>query len=412
MKKIIFVLTASFLLMTTALFAQSISTTLFYVATSGMTQPESPDTFRTFQAPHLSLGRVVFVGHGTRNTTGLYANLRGPVGVIANTRTLAPHDSGSFTSFRNLLHTDKISASHTSSIYGDHIAFLGTDAQWRTGIYRYSIIRDIDMVANQVTPIPHGQGRFIGFAYPTMMANNGVAFWGKGNTDQEGIYRTNKHGLLRRLADTNTNIPEGKGKFQHFLDMSFSHNAKTALDFAFIGEGISQQTGIYRMKAGHMSKLADTNTHLPGKEVGFFTQFSDLDYDAAQQRVVFVGHGILEQQGIYLTNGKQAALAVSQQSLLPDGVGHFVSFSHPSFLGNSIVFQGVGARGEEGVFLYHNDGLYKLMSTLDTLNHQAIVKVLLSDDATSNHQLAVLVKFKNNTEGVYIISLQDDSLVV
>jgi hypothetical protein len=73
-----------------------------------------------------------------------------------------------------------------------------------------------------------------------------------------GLYRSDNAGPLSGIADTNTNIPSGTGKFRIFGDPSL-----ISTDAYFVGLGSSNQSGVYLHSAGSLTRLFDNNTNEP-----------------------------------------------------------------------------------------------------------------------------------------------------
>jgi hypothetical protein len=129
----------------------------------------------------------------------------------------------------------------------------------------------LNTVANTgATLIPAGSGTFTSFTnsgVPTdpCISGGNVTFWGAG-TGQQGIYAS-LFGTLTKIADLNTSIPGGTGKFTNFtpVDPCISGG-----NVAFVGNGLGSQ-GVYTRiwptdpeSPSQPIKFADFNTAIPG----------------------------------------------------------------------------------------------------------------------------------------------------
>ena len=91
-----------------------------------------------------------------------------------------------------------------------------------------------------------------------------VAFRGLSGSGQDGEYLFDQ-GVLNRIADTSTAIPNGVGNFTNFSPISFDSG-----NFVFV-VGENNQKGIYTNLGGSLRKVVDRNTAIPSG-TGNFTE--------------------------------------------------------------------------------------------------------------------------------------------
>jgi hypothetical protein len=92
-----------------------------------------------------------------------------------------------------------------------------------------------------VTPISGGTGAFTAFPTDPCISFGNVTFQGQGSGGQTGIYAANLLEGLEAIADTNTLIPGGIGKFVgHPPDPCISGN-----NVVLRGQGSGGQMGVY-----------------------------------------------------------------------------------------------------------------------------------------------------------------------
>lgn len=128
----------------------------------------------------------------------------------------------------------------------------------------------LNRVADPNTPIPGGSGTFTFVSEPLVSGGN-VAFLGQGSSGQQGIYLF-EGGVLVRVADSNTPIPNGSGNFVFiFLPALSGGNVAFFGQTGFGPEG--HQEGIYLFQGGVLSRVADLNTPIPGGSGQHFTNF-------------------------------------------------------------------------------------------------------------------------------------------
>jgi len=113
----------------------------------------------------------------------------------------------------------------------------------------------ITKIADTNTAIPNGSGNFTGFGAVSLDGQD-VAFRGLGGSGQDGEYLFDQ-GVLNRIADTSTAIPNGVGNFMNFSPISLDSG-----NFAFV-VGENNQKGIYTNLGGSLRKVVDRNTAIP-----------------------------------------------------------------------------------------------------------------------------------------------------
>lgn len=155
------------------------------------------------------------------------------------------------------------------------IAFCGGNyitREW--GVFTSSTV-SLARIADTNTPIPNGTGSFTSFGHFRCTIDNGtVAFPGQGSGGQEGVY-TGNGSTLTRIADTNTPVPGGTGSFS-----SFMYPVVTSDGVSFIGLWEGSQSGLYTTIGGGLRMVADSQTTYPGS-MGFYS-FRDVTPITAQ----------------------------------------------------------------------------------------------------------------------------------
>jgi hypothetical protein len=129
-------------------------------------------------------------------------------------------------------------------------------------------------VAGTNSGIPGGSGNYTNLPSAASLSGSNVAFFGAGAGGQQGIYARSS-GVLARVADTNTAIPGGSGNFITFSPPSPITPPNPIIsgdNVAFFGSGSGNQQGVYAKISGSLTKVADTNTAIPGG-IGNFTTF-------------------------------------------------------------------------------------------------------------------------------------------
>ena len=270
--------------------------TLRAVADTNTPIPGAAGTFLGFRFdPSIDSGNIAFAGSDTTVTysaDGVYTEIGGMLDVVADSSTPIPGGSGNFSGF-------------------DIVSMDGTDTAFRAFAPSYiGLVTYIDGAFNVVmdlsTPIPGDTETFTLFGAATLDGGN-VVFLGGKNADLTGVY-TDLGGTLRVVADKNTSVPRGTGKFTDFF-----FGPVAAIDngnIAFMGARFNE-AGMYAEMQGSLMKIVDeTDTlgtdsailldggpeALGGNEAAFWAGFAD------GSEAIFVatisldvcGNGILE----------------------------------------------------------------------------------------------------------------------
>ena len=128
-----------------------------------------------------------------------------------------------------------------ASSNGLQVIWCAKDGEGNIGIFSYEDGK-IDVIVDSTTLIPNGHGTFTDFGVRESLDNGDIAFVGFGVDDQAGVYALIE-GELQAIADTNTQIPEGNGTFEHFSP--FNDVAISNGNIVFTAAGANEQGGIY-----------------------------------------------------------------------------------------------------------------------------------------------------------------------
>lgn len=384
----------------------NISINLNYLAQSGQAMPGLKETYLSFQPPSMSYGHLVYGAKGSLGSIALYSNLFGPISIIASNYTAVPGSTGNFTSFTTMVDFST-PIPNIASISSGKIAFLGTDPNFNSGLYSSASPSQISIIANSNTPAPGTQGLFSNFSHPHALSDGSIGFIASTTDGDKGIFYSNSKGILSKLVDISSSIPNGQGTFQNFRELNFSNTPSNLTTFAFVGTGSLKQVGLYVMQDNKLSMVANQNTSMPGNHVGLFSDFGSISYDAANHQIAFVGKGILGQQAIFLYNGQNITPIVSQQNLIPGGNGQFNSFATLNLQGDNLVFSATGNNNQQGIYLYQlgTASTFKVISNQDSIQGKKIKNIFLSKQALNQNQLAMLVQFTDGSSGIFIAAI-------
>jgi hypothetical protein len=178
-------------------------------------------------------------------------------------------------------------------------------------------------VADFDTVLPGSAGMFGGSegAPPALEAGR-VAFWAYGD-DADGVYMATIGSNLIRVADTTTTIPGTAMPFEAFDYVSLDGQR-----VVFLGYGTGDEDdieGIFRFDSGAISRIADLNSPVPGRTGGFL-EFGTSSADDGQ--VAFIGEDFEDvEEGVYLGDGGHLKRVADTTTVVPGQAGHFEFFN-------------------------------------------------------------------------------------
>ncbi|HEY8239924.1 MAG TPA: hypothetical protein VIH35_00675 [Kiritimatiellia bacterium] len=245
-----------------------------------------------------------------------------------------------------------------------NLAFRGVGTNAQEGFYIQVNTSGLTNAADRNTAIPNGTGPFTLFSTQAELTDGDTIFGGLGSNGQRGIY-LNRTGTLTRIADTNTPIPGGTGTFSATFNFASTDNGHAA----FRGTGSGGQAGIYGWDGLAMTNLADLTTSIPDGS-GTFTNYGDPSLDRGI--VAFQGMGTGNQMGIYVWKGGTLARVADTNTAIPSGSGAFTSIaSSASVDGGNIAFRGLGSGGQDGIYAWINGALSVVADTNTAMPSQA-----------------------------------------
>lgn len=185
-------------------------------------------------------------------------------------------------------------------------------------------------IADTNTTIPNGTETFTQFIPTVSFDGTHVVFAGAGTPSylKGGIYIYGG-GTLDIIADSNTSVPNGIGKFTPLFTVPSLHNG----DIAFRGfDNITAKFGVYSYIDGFLNVVADENTPIPGGTGTFGTGTVSSSFNNVVSindgSVAFSGAGTSFQRGIYTNVGGVLNVVVNQNTPIPGGIGNFHCFTY------------------------------------------------------------------------------------
>lgn len=210
---------------------------------------------------------------------GIYEWINGSLQMVVDTNTPQPGTTGSFGFLG------------APSLENGDVAFWSqsfSQGQWVDGIYA-RMGGTVQVIADHSTAVPGESGNFTTFATPSLDSGD-VAFWGVGSVFGGGVYAS-LNGTIQVIADQNTPIPSGQGNFTSFSDARPSlQNGKVAFRaWGFAGGTPYGQQGIFIYDAGTLSKVIARGDTIDGKMADYFeTTIESLSGDSVVFDVTFV----------------------------------------------------------------------------------------------------------------------------
>jgi hypothetical protein len=272
------------------------------------------------------------------------------------------------------------------------------------------------LVADENTPIPEGSENFSDFGSTPSISGKNVAFFGFVRSGREGIYKEiiEKFGKrkLRVVADTDTLIPDGSGKFILFGSPSISGE-----NVAFRGIGDESQRGIYKEIAENFGKrtlklVADKNTPIPEGSGNFTLSFSGISISG--KNVAFRERATpSDQAGIYKEVstffGTDLRVVADTTTPIPDGSGNFADFgSTSSISGKSVAFDGRNDSGQRGIYTDIGGELIKVIAIGDELDGLTVTSVAsIGTNGLSGNRIVFRVEFMDESRAIYVATVKE-----
>jgi hypothetical protein len=370
------------------------------------------DGFTRASPPALNGGHIAFWAKGPGDLTGIYTGpLDGPFVPVVNGTTVIPDAGGTLTSF--------------GSEFGfepGRVAFYGRNADG-LGQYLFDSGTIRQIVASDA-PIPDSDKVFDVLPYAPSIEDGHVVFPAQSTTTYgvkplRGVYLA-KDNQLSRIVDSTILVPGDNRAFSDSFASPVINNGRVA----FVGNRWDRP-GIYLhdLSSGALSKVADTNTLIPGRAETFRSfnalgQGVDLDGDM----VAFLGTAT-PVGGVYVFDSSAGKLITIAESDSPVPGGDSAVFERyfrsVSIDGGRVAF-GYGASfgyiwppppnaPRESPFygVYTNLGgtLERLIDKGDVLDGKIVSRAQMGWQGLDGNQIALEVDFTDGTDAMYVATL-------
>lgn len=215
-------------------------------------------TFGSLRDQMLSGERVAFRGQGSDGIYWRSADGSGPVTTIADTNTMIPHSTESFTRFFEF------------GMDGDLVVFMGYDGADQVGLYVRNLnTNTLSVFADSSTPSPFpGPHATLTSLYEPMIRDGRVSVKASDSNGNKGLLTDFGHGLVAPVNDTAT-APNGLGQFNGFDESSIDGNQVVFQGYTTGGGGAGVY--LYDHSNGTFTAIADETIPRPGG--GFFEGF-------------------------------------------------------------------------------------------------------------------------------------------
>ncbi len=183
----------------------------------------------------------------------------------------------------------------------------------------------------------------------------------------EGIYLY-ENGIGRKVADTDTLLPDSVEDFRNFLSISALSETHVFFDGAY-GFGTGQQFFFAPLGSLILEEANPKENPIPGG-TGTFQGISETGGALSGTNLAFVAEGENDQKGVYqveITTNVATKIADRNDTIPGDNLGRkFLDFGTAQIEGERVLFFGGISNGPlvdqlKGLYLFENDSLFRVM---------------------------------------------------
>ena len=355
--------------------------------------PGSVESFTGFgDFPAVDGDAIWFTGRGkSADLKGVYAWGQKELTVAADARTVVPGTARTFASFGEpaaadgvlVFRGEGIGSARDVRVYSYIGGKVRTLSEKTIAVCRFKG-GALEAVATDETAIPEGKGSFRDFEALLGADSHGFVVAGYGAYGQRGIYAT-REGHLVRVADLKTPIPGGRGTFS-----GFGRGPRiNGTEVVFTGYGRDGQTGVYRFDGASISVVADTNTMVASGR-GRFGAFAGVTADDGH--VTWIGRTEAGDSSLCLMSGNSLEVVADSGGHPPGRRARFDSFEQVALDGSDVAFTARGAWGQ-GLYVRLGGVMGKVVETGDEIAGRKVRDIRLGPAGLSRAVVAFTVVF-------------------
>jgi hypothetical protein len=165
---------------------------------------------------------------------------------------------------------------------------------------------------------------------------------------------------LTKIADTSTPIPNGSGNITGFTPLYGPATSQGSV--AFYATGAGGQKGYYIQTNGVLFRAVDTNT--PAPLGGNFTGISQYAY-GFESDSLFFGGSAAGQNGVFVYSNGVVTKLVDTNTVVPGTTSKFNGSALLYPFDGSVAFQGLIGSAQVGIYRYHAGVVTKVADTND-----------------------------------------------
>lgn len=352
------------------------------------------NAYAEFGTPAVDAGVVTFfaVG-GDPYLAGVYTGSGGALTTVADSNTPVPGSSQPF---------GLVDSWGSPTISEGNVAFMANEGGFG------SVFASLDGTLTRIAADDGSGNLSIDYMRSPMIDGRNVAF--RAWDGQQYAVLTSVDGVLETSASRETELPGSPGGID-YIGPSFASGG-TSVAFQG-GDGVG--TGIYVATADTARVVADTLTTVPGESILFAGFESGVAFDAGN--VAFLGASTLSSDplvilyGLYAEIGGMLIRVADSQTLIPGSSetfdGFTTQFQDLSISGETVAFYGGASLGPNGIYVYRDGELHKVIEVGDLLDGRSVVSLRFGPRGLSGDQLAFSVLLDDDSGGVYLVTIPE-----
>ena len=380
----------------------AIGQTFTLVADTQTAVPGGTGTFSLFADARAIEGRrIVFIGDDSALAPGIYSYRNGILSVLADTHTIVPETSNTFSDFFDVaIESGTVAFTAGWPGPGGGCSFSGSEGVF-TRRLQGGVIRA--MATSLTTEKNCFEG--IDFDGQKITVTGGVNPVDLFHNHGESIMIIRRIDRPRVLVDTTTPKPGG-GSFIGY-DQDISLRGGGLLFTEIIPNTFGAVAGVYTIQTNgqNLQLVADQATAVP-EGSGDFNNFAGVDWDGGE--VGFIGRDSTNAAFLYAgTSPADLRVVVDSSTPVPgetgatfDGLGNPIAYE-----GGVFVFEGFWSGSHTGLFTSEGGIVQAILKSGDILNGRAVSDAFCQPGNKNGNQLLIKVLFQDNTNGLYLVDL-------